>query len=159
VQPLGGFAGIDALPVQRPAEIVNSSQMGAAPVVLGGALALGAAASLGLALAAAVRQRRRELTLLKTLGFTRRQLAATVAWQATATTALALAVGVPIGVLAGRRLWTAFAHQLDVVTQPASPARALLLIVLAALAVANLVAAAPARAARNVRASTLLRAE
>jgi hypothetical protein len=53
----------------RPAEIVNFRSMGTTPAVLAAALALGAVVALGLTLAASVR-RRRELALLKTLGFT-----------------------------------------------------------------------------------------
>ncbi len=86
----------NVLPVQRPAEIVNYKSMGAMPVILAGGVAAGAVAALGLALVASVRRRRRDLALLKTLGFTRRQLAATIAWQSTV-----IAVG---GVVVGVRL-------------------------------------------------------
>ena len=75
--------GGQVIPVQRPAEIVNYRSMGTTPVYLGAALAAGAVAALCLTLFASVRRRRRELALLKTIGFTRRQLAAAVAWQAT----------------------------------------------------------------------------
>ena len=64
-----------------PAEIVNYRSMGTTPAFLGGGLAAGAVVALGLTLIASVRRRRRDLALLKTLGFTRRQLAAAVAWQ------------------------------------------------------------------------------
>ena len=73
----------NVLPVQRPAEIVNYKSMGTMPVILAAGVAAGAVAGLGLALVASVRRRRRDLALLKTLGFTRRQLAATIAWQST----------------------------------------------------------------------------
>jgi ABC-type lipoprotein release transport system permease subunit len=46
--------------------------------------AVGAVAALGLTLTASVRRHRRDLALLKALGFTRRQLAVCVAWQTTA---------------------------------------------------------------------------
>ena len=83
------------MPVQRPAEIVNYRTMGNTPALLGAALAAGAVVALGLTLLASVRRRRRELALLKTLGFTRRQLAATVAWQASVAVAIGVLVGVP----------------------------------------------------------------
>jgi hypothetical protein len=66
------------LGVQRPAEIVNYQSTGASPGILAAGLAFGAVAALGLTLAASVRRRRRDMALLKTLGFTRSQLA--VAW-------------------------------------------------------------------------------
>ena len=77
-----GVDGVFVFSVQRPAEIVNYRSMGATPALLAGGLALGAITALGLTLATSVRRRRRDLALLKTLGFTRRQLAAAVAWQA-----------------------------------------------------------------------------
>ena len=89
----------NVLPVQRPAEIVNYKSMGTMPAVLAGGVAAGAVAALGLALVASVRRRRRDLALLKTLGFTRRQLAATVAWQST----VVAVVGLVIGDTAGHR--------------------------------------------------------
>ena len=75
---------------QRPAEIVNAADIGSAPTVLAGALAVAALLSLGLALAASVRRRRIDLALLKVLGFTRRQLGATVRWQAGSTVLVGL---------------------------------------------------------------------
>jgi ABC-type antimicrobial peptide transport system permease subunit len=79
---LGGGTFV-VLPVQQPAEIVNYRTMGHTPALLAAALALGAVVALGLTLIASVRRRRRDLALLKTLGFTRRQLVTTVASQAT----------------------------------------------------------------------------
>ena len=90
---------ISVLPVQRPAEIVNYKSMGAMPAILAGGLAAGAIAGLGLTLIASVRRRRHDLALLKTLGFTRGQLAAAVGWQA-ATIAV---IGVLIRRADGRR--------------------------------------------------------
>ena len=49
-------------------------------------------------LTASVRRRRRDLALLKTLGFTRRQLAAAVSWQSTVPVAIGTALGVPLGI-------------------------------------------------------------
>jgi ABC-type lipoprotein release transport system permease subunit len=43
---------------------------------------------------ASVRRRRREFALLKTLGFTQRQLAATVAWQSSVPAIVGLIFGV-----------------------------------------------------------------
>jgi hypothetical protein len=56
---------LQLLGAQRPAEIVNYRTMGTTPGLLAGGLALGAVAALGLILVASVRQRRRELALLK----------------------------------------------------------------------------------------------
>jgi len=157
----GGSAAYEAsvLPVQRPAEIVNYKTMGAMPAVLAGGLAAGAVAALGLTLVASVRRRRRDLALLKTLGFTRRQLAATVAWQATVVAAAGLVVGLPLGIAAGRWLWLGFARELAAVPDPVVPAASLALAAVATLVLANLVAALPGRSAARTPAAIVLRAE
>jgi hypothetical protein len=144
---------------QRPAEIVSSSEVGGAPALLAAALGMATAASLAIALAASVRRRRHELALLRALGFTRRQLATSVAWQATATIGVGLLVGVPVGIALGRTLWRTFATQLDVVPHAMVPVGLLVALVAVALAVANAAAALPARAARRVRPAVVLRAE
>src|SRR4029078_7883416 len=85
------------------------------------AVAVAALASLTVALNAAVRRRRRDLALLKTVGVTRRPLGWGVVWQATGTMALGLAIGIPAGWVLGRSLWRLFAVQLDVLAAPAAP--------------------------------------
>ena len=149
----------NVLPVQRPAEIVNYKSMGTMPAVLAGGVAAGAVAALGLALVASVRRRRRDLALLKTLGFTRRQLATTVAWQSTVVAVVGLVIGIPLGIAVGRWLWIAFARELSTVPDPVVPAASVALATIAALALANLVAALPGRAAARTPAASLLRAE
>jgi len=147
-----------ALPVQRPAEIVNYQSTGATPVVLAIGLATGAVLALALALAATVRRRRQDFALLKTLGFTGRQLATTLAWQASITALTGLVVGVPIGVAGGRQLWDLFARSIQAVPHPTIPA-SMLFVALGALALANIVAAVPGRAASSTPAAVVLREE
>jgi hypothetical protein len=147
------------LAVQRPAEIVNYRTMGNTPALLGAALAVGAGAALGLTLFASVRRRRRDLALLKTLGFTRCQLAATVAWQASIAAILGVVLGVPIGIVIGRGLWNRFASALHVVPHPTVPTLTITLIAVGALVFANLVAAIPGRQAARTETAVLLHAE
>jgi phage tail protein X len=147
------------LSVQRPAEIVNSSHMGATPALLAGGLALAVLVSLGVTLAAGVRRRRRDLALLKSLGFTRGQLSATVAWQAAITMVVGLAVGLPLGIALGRWLWALFARQLSVLSSPTVPVGLLAALAACLLLLAVLAAAAPARAAGRTRVAAILRSE
>jgi hypothetical protein len=149
----------DVLPVQRPAEIVNYKSMGTVPLILAGGVAAGTVAALGLTLVASVRRRRRDLALLKTLGFTRGQLAGAVAWQSTVVAVTGLVVGVPLGIAAGRWLWILFARGLSAVPDPVVPAASIALAAVAALVLANLVAAVPGRQAARTPAALLLRAE
>jgi hypothetical protein len=144
---------------QRPAEIVIYESTGATPALLAVALAVGATVALGLALTSSVRRRRRDLALLKTLGFRRRQLAATIAWQASSVAVVGALFGVPIGVALGRWLWTLFARQIGAIPQPTVPVAEISLIVVGAILLANAVAAIPGRIAARTPAALVLRSE
>jgi hypothetical protein len=151
--------GVTVLAVQRPAEIINYRSMGTIPAFLGAALGAGAVVALGLTLVASVRRRRHDLALLKTFGFTRRQLAATVAWQSSVAVGLGAVVGVPLGIVLGRFLWDLFAHGIDAVPLPTVPGVTIAFIVIGALVLANVVAAIPGRIAASTATGSLLRTE
>lgn len=61
-----------------------------------------------------VRRWRRDLAILRTIGFTRAQTRRTVTWQAATLGGTALVIGVPLGILGGRLAWQALAHQLGI---------------------------------------------
>ncbi len=151
--------GVTVNTVQRPAEIVNYRSMGSTPAILGAALAAGAVTALALTLVASVRRRRRELAMFKTLGFTHRQLAATVAWQSSVAVGIGTVIGVPLGIIAGRTLWLLFANEIDVIPTPTVPVTTVLLIAFGSLALANIVAAVPGRIAARTPTALLLRSE
>ncbi len=153
----GAAGGVIA--VLRPAEIVNFRSMGTIPAVLASGLAVGAVAALGLTLVTSVRRRRRDLALLKSMGFTQRQLAASIAWQSSIAALIGCVVGIPLGVLVGRSLWISFARSINTVPAPAEPGWTLVLIGVGALVFANLVAAIPGRIAARTSTALVLRAE
>ncbi len=138
---------------------MNYRTIGLTPTVLVSGLALGAIVALALTLLASVRQRRRDLALLKTVGFVRRQLAAAVAWQATVAAVVGIVVGIPLGVIAGRWLWDLFARQIYAVPYPTVSVASVLLVALGTLVLANVVAAVPARDAARTPTALMLRAE
>lgn len=144
---------------QRPADITNASAMGRAPATLAAMLAVTAVVALALTVGVSARRRRRDLAVMKALGFTRRQLAATVAWQATVSMGAAVVIGSGLGVVLGRSLWRLFAQQLDVVPTPSVPVLLIAAIGSALIIAANGVAAPVAWVAGRVPASTVLRAE
>jgi ABC-type antimicrobial peptide transport system permease subunit len=150
---------LSVIGVQRPAEIVNYRTMGVTPALLASALAVGATVALGLTLVASVRRRRRDLALLKTLGFTQRQLVAAVSWQASVAAAVGIVVGVPVGIIVGRWLWILFARQIYAVPQPSVPVLSVTLVALGTLALANVVAIVPGLIAARTQTAPLLRAE
>ncbi len=154
-----GNDGVSVVGVERPAQIVNYRTIGATPLVLAAGLAAGAVLALGLTLTASVRRRRRDLALLKALGFTQRQLSAAIAWQATVAAVVGVVVGTPLGIIIGRQLWIWFAHNLDAVPDPTTPALSVFLVVIGALVFANVVAALPGRSAARTPTGLVLRAE
>lgn len=151
--------GVQVQSVLRPAEIVNFRSMTTMPLFLSIALAIGATSALAITLVTSVRRRRRDLALLKTLGFTRRQLAAAVAWQSTVAVGIGLAIGVPVGLVVGRSLWDMFANEIHAVPEPIVPMLTIALISIGALLIANLVAAIPAQRAARTPTTLLLRAD
>jgi FtsX-like permease family len=157
--PRGVGNGVSVLGTLRPAQIVNYRTVGSTPVILAVGLAAGAIVALGLTLAASVRRRRRDLALLKTLGFTHRQLAAAVAWQATVIAAIGIILGIPLGIVLGRQLWILFARNINAVPDPAVPVLSVLLVAIGALVFANLDAALPGLDAARTPAALALRAE
>jgi hypothetical protein len=150
---------VNVLGALRPAQIVNYRTVGSTPVILAIGLAAGAIIALGLTLAASVRRRRRDLALLKTLGFTRRQLATAVAWQATVIAVTGIILGIPLGIVIGRQLWILFARNINAVPDPAVPVLSVLLVAIGALVFANLDAALPGWDAAHTPAALALRAE
>ena len=149
---------VTVISVQRPAEIVNYQATGHTPEVLAGALGVGAVLALLLALAATVRTRRTDLAVLRTMGFTRRQLAFTLVWQATAVIAVGIVIGIPLGIVLGRQLWDLFAGTIDVVPAPAVP-WSITLVALGALFLAVLVALFPGRMAASTPPGVVLHQE
>ncbi len=154
---IGGQCTI--MTTQRPADIRNYARVESTPLALGALLALLAIASIGHALLTVIRQRRRDLAIVMTLGFTRRQISAAVAWQATTLAFITLAIGLPLGAIAGRLTWIAFSNRLNVAPSVHVPLVPILATIPIAFAIAILLAIGPAWNARRSDPRHLLRAE
>jgi hypothetical protein len=157
--PNGGGSNDYVQPVLYPAEIENYRTIGVIPDLLALALALSAVVALGLTLVATVHRRRRDLALLRTIGFTGRQLLSTVAWQASVAGAIGAIFGIPLGIVVGRWLWTLFANNIYAVPHPTEPVLAIIIVAFSALVLANLVAALPGRSAAQTSSAQVLRGE
>lgn len=151
--------GIGVNEAESPLAVADFRRVDGMPAVLSALVALMALTSLAHALITTVRRRRRDLTILKTLGFVRRQVSATVAWQATTMTVVGLAAGLPLGAAAGQWTWRVFAGNLGIVPEPVLPLVALIVTVPAAILLTNLVAAVPGRVAARTRPGPGLRWE
>ena len=106
-----------------------------------------------------MRSRRRDLAVARALGFRPGQVCWSVRAQSLATTIAALAVGVPLGVIAGRLSWQAFARQLGVVPDPSSAWTTVAVVIAGALLLALVAAELPSRRASRSRPSVDLRTE
>lgn len=151
---------MSTLGVQRPGQLRDyATTSDSSPLLLAAGLAGGAAVALGFALFASVRARRRELALLKTLGFTRRQLGVAIVWQASVAGASGILLGIPLGIALGRWLWTLFASEIYAVPSPAVPIGELVLVAVGTLILANAVAALPGIRAARTPTAIVLRSE
>jgi hypothetical protein len=147
---VGSYPGSsEVLGVQRPAEIAQHRTMRSSPAFLAGALAAAVLASLVFALAASARRRRRDLAVLKVLGMTSRSVGRTIQVQSGVTMAVAVLLGVPLGIAGGRWAWRAYAGEIDVVDAGRIPVLGVALVAVAAALLAMVVALGPAIAARR----------
>jgi ABC-type lipoprotein release transport system permease subunit len=142
-----------------PTDLVNFGEAVNFPLIFGVIVVLFGVATLLHMLLSSLKRRRRETGLLKSLGFVRRQVALTVSWQTTTVAVIGIVVGVPLGIAAGRLIWTAFASNLGVVAVPVVTAWVIAAIAIGTLVVANLLAAGPALMASRSKPATLLKAE
>ncbi|HLX87293.1 MAG TPA: FtsX-like permease family protein, partial [Acidimicrobiales bacterium] len=101
----------------------------------------------------------RDLAIMKTLGFSGRQLATVVAWQASVAVTVGAVVGVPLGIVSGRLLWDLFARGIEAIPAPVVPALLVTVIGVGAIALANVIAIVPGRIAARTPTGLLLQGE
>lgn len=129
------------------------------PVLLSAIFAAIASAALAHVLVTAIRRRRRDLAILKALGFVASQVRGAIAWQVSTIAVLAIVVGIPAGIVLGRWGWRLIALQFGVVPVSVAPLAVLALVLPAGLVLGNLIAALPGRSAARTQPALVLRAE
>jgi FtsX-like permease family len=139
-----------------PTSLVNFGEAVNFPLIFGVMLAVVGAATLAHLLVVSVARRRREIGLLKVLGFVNRQVAAAVSWQATTLALIGIVVGVPLGLVAGEAIWNAFANNLGAVPISVVPIWLVVTLAVGVLVVANLLAIGPALVATRSKPARLL---
>ena len=127
----------------------SSTPCDAFPIALGGIFAAAMAVGLGLGIAMAARTRRRELAVLRTLGFTPASWRAPSGGRRSASSSARRSSGVPIGVAAGRILARSFLGDLGVVATVVTPVLLVVLVIAGALVIGAVAAALPAGAWRR----------
>ncbi len=142
-----------------PTNLVNFGEAVNFPLILGLVLIVFGVATLLHVLVVSVTRRRREVGLLKALGFLRRQVAFTLSWQTSTVAVVGIVIGVPAGIAIGRLVWQFFAGALGVVPVPVVTVGIIAAVAVGTLVVANLLAVGPALVAARARPAGLLRTE
>lgn len=153
-----GFGDTVVLP-NSPDDLKNLQRVQGLPGLLAVTVGLLALGTLANTLLTCIRRRRRDLATFATLGFRPRQIAATVAWQATTIAIIALVVGIPLGIAAGRTVWALIMASIGTSVAAVTPWTALGALAVAVVVGANAIAALPARRAARTHPATTLRSE
>jgi hypothetical protein len=161
VRQLAKISGADPEVVQPTpgADIERLGDADSLPWVLVVFLATVAVLSLASAAVSIVRRRRRDLGVLRAMGFTRANVRTSVIVQAVALTIAGLAVGIPTGLILGRFVWRWFANDLGVGVDIITPWPMIIAFSVASLSLFALFSLVPARTAARIRAAEVLRAE
>jgi ABC-type lipoprotein release transport system permease subunit len=154
-----GQAGLTVQDREPPSTYSSLSNLLTLPFWLGCFLALLAVATVAHALTTTVRRRRQELAVLAALGLSTRQARLSITVQATLLAIVGLLGGVPLGIAAGRVLWRTINDALSFLYVAPLALVAVLVVWPVAVAVANLLVAAPARQAGRIRPAVVLRTE
>ena len=153
---MAAYSSISSQP-QAPTSLINFGEAVDFPLIFGVMLAVFGAATLAHLLVVSVSRRRRDVGLLKVLGFVNRQVVSTVSWQATTLALVGVVVGVPLGLVVGRGVWTTFANNLGVVPVTVVPILLTAAITVGVLVGANVIAIVPAFVAARSKPGDLLR--
>ena len=122
---------------QRAASL---DELGTVPTVVVGFLLLLGTAALAFLLTNGMRGARRDLAVLRTLGFTRGQSTTTLLVQAGSAALLGSLVALPLGVALGRWAWRGLVQELGVVVRPEVSALGTIGVVLGIVAIAEALA-------------------
>jgi ABC-type lipoprotein release transport system permease subunit len=156
---LAGFQVNPAVGMSKPPDVVNLSRSRSIPAALAVVVGLLGALTLAHALITSVRRRRHDFAVLRALGADRRWVGWSVHAQASTIAVVALAVGIPLGIVAGRIVFRLFVDQLGLVSDPSMPIVLIAVTSLAVVVVANLAAMVPGWRAARAPVAGLLRAE
>jgi predicted lysophospholipase L1 biosynthesis ABC-type transport system permease subunit len=112
----------------RPARILNMSRVRSVPQIIEAFAALLTLLVLVHSLATVAGRRRHDLSVLRALGMRPGQARHVLWWNGGIVGAMAVVIGIPVGVVGGRLLWRVFANSVDSVYAPRSPWTALALV-------------------------------
>lgn len=163
----GGLAARFADPVDdvkvvtsvRPADLAGFDRLGAGPLTVLSLFGLAAVTATIHGVVTSVRRRRRDLAVLRAIGFEDGQMRTVVTAQTATIVVVALLVGIPVGLVAGRWAWRSLAADMGVSHTASHPVVATAVLACGLLAVALIASLLPARSAVRSRPSHTLRTE
>lgn len=141
----------------QPRELLALESLRTGPRGVAAMMAVLAVASVAHLLLSTVRMRRSDIAILKCIGMSPGQVRRAVSWQASITALAVLATGLPVGILAGRFAWLAFAEDFGAAPEAAVPFALFASVVVSALVLVNLAAVWPARRAAQQAPATVLK--
>ena len=158
-QRLADELGIAPDAVEEPVELARLREIEAFPWVLTAFLVTVGVVATGHAVVTTTRRRRGDLAVLRSMGLARRGVYQAISVQAGALALVGAAIGIPLGVVAGRALWRGLARTLGVVVTVEVPWTAIFLATVATCVVLALLALVPARRVARTPPAHALRAE
>jgi ABC-type lipoprotein release transport system permease subunit len=150
---------VEVTPAEVPVELDNLRNIGRLPVLVAAVLGLLAIAALSHVLMTASRRARHEFAILRALGLPRGSTRLVLNAQGTVIGLVGVLVGVPIGIVLGRTGWRLIAERVPLAEVPPFAALAVLVVVPAALVIANALAVLPGRRVSRLRPAEVLHAQ
>jgi hypothetical protein len=147
------------VPTQRPSVVDSLDEIGSTPAWLGGFLVLLGLAGFAHALVIGSRRSRRDLAIVRALGLRPRQAAGAIRWGAALITVAGTAVGVLLGLVAGRLVWQRVVEGVGALLETELSIAALVLAPVVAVAVSLVIAVFPGHRAATLDLGAVLRAE
>jgi predicted lysophospholipase L1 biosynthesis ABC-type transport system permease subunit len=155
----GSSEPLPTIAAARPASIVNTDRIRSTPYLLVGVLGGLGVLIIGYVVPTSIRRRRKDWAVLRTMGADRSWITRAALWQGLSIAVLPVAIGVPVGLLAGARLFRLFSDAMGVVDSAAAPFVWSMVVVAVVLALAVLAAAVAIRRPAVRPPSALLRTE
>lgn len=143
----------------RPGAVTNLERVKQMPHYLALFIGLLFVVTLAHTLAADRRSRSRDLCTLRAMGMTPRATGGIVAAQALTIVTIAAAIGFPLGLIVGGRVWIVIADRTHVAISIVRPASDLMVTIAVAFAITAIIAALAMRRVRGARLSEALRVE
>jgi ABC-type lipoprotein release transport system permease subunit len=159
VDESSGITDVRATGPRLPPDVKGLQDVEQFPIVVGAGLVAVGLLATGHALLVTVRRRRLDLGVLSAMGFAPGQRGVAIHGQATTIALIALVVGVPLGLVAGRLLWFAISGAIGLATDASFPLALLAAGAVGLVVALNAIALVPAGSARRLGVADALRAE